>query len=131
MLQSRPAESEASFSYAAVADLVGSSFEDIATELPPAQQRALAAALLLTETSERFNARTTSAALASAFAALAERGAVLVAIDDVQWLDAASEEALAFAARRLPDGLILVVARRTDGGDDAPLGLERALSVSP
>jgi DNA-binding CsgD family transcriptional regulator len=127
VLQSRPAESEASFSYAAVADLVGSSFEEIATELPPAQRRALAAALLLTETSERFNARTTSAALAGVFAALAERGALLVAIDDVQWLDAASEQALAFAARRLPDGLVLVVARRTDHDDDPPLGLGRAL----
>jgi hypothetical protein len=56
---------------------------------------------------------------------------VLLAVDDVQWLDAASEDAIAFAARRLSDGLaarVLVARRRGDDGDgEAPLALDRAL----
>ncbi|HEY7738215.1 MAG TPA: AAA family ATPase [Candidatus Limnocylindria bacterium] len=48
---------------------------------------------------------------------LSADGPVLVAVDDVQWTDRASEQALAFAARRLrtePIGFVL--ARRTGGG---------------
>ena len=68
-------------------------------------------------------------AVADVLRLLAARGPVLVAIDDIQWMDRASEDALAFAVRRLaaePVGLVL--ARRTplatephrslvDGGD--------------
>ena len=39
--------------------------------------------------------------------ALADRGPLLLAIDDVQWLDAASAEALAFAIPRLTDHPVL------------------------
>jgi DNA-binding CsgD family transcriptional regulator len=47
---------------------------------------------------------------------LVERTPVLVAIDDVQWLDRSSEAALAFALRRLESGapLALVMALRVD-----------------
>ena len=114
MLQARPAESEAKLSYSAVADLVGAAFEETESELPPLQRRALEAALLLGETDEPADARTTSAALVAVLHALASRGPVLLAVDDVQWLDAASEQALAFAARRLPAGLALLVARRVE-----------------
>jgi predicted ATPase len=42
---------------------------------------------------------------------------VLVAIDDVQWLDEASREVLAFALRRVTDGpLSLLLAARTEAG---------------
>ena len=41
------------------------------------------------------------AATLSLLAAAAERGPVLVVIDDAQWLDASSREALLFVARRL------------------------------
>ena len=55
---------------------------------------------------------------------LATRGALLLAIDDVQWLDPASANALSFALRRLdrePIGILL--ARR----GEAPAALEPAL----
>jgi DNA-binding CsgD family transcriptional regulator len=127
VLQARPAESEARLSYSAVADLLGAAFEETETELPPLQRRALEAALLIGETDEPADARTTSAGLVAVLHALASRGPVLLAVDDVQWLDAASDQALAFAARRLPAGLALLVARRVEGDADLPLGLARAL----
>ena len=127
VLQARPAESEAKLSYSAVADLVGAAFEETESELPPLQRRALEAALLLGETDEPAGARTTSAALVAVLHALTSRDPVLLAVDDVQWLDAASAQALAFAARRLPAGLALLLARRVEGDADLPFGLARAL----
>ena len=127
VLQSRPAESEAKLSYSAIADLVGAVFEETESELPPLQRRALEAALLLGETDGPADARTTSAALVTVLHALASRGPVLLAVDDVQWLDPASEQALAFAARRLPPRLAVLVARRVEGDVDPPIGLARAL----
>ena len=52
---------------------------------------------------------------------------MLVAIDDVQWVDLASRRALEFAARRLPAQLRLFVTRRSEGAADVPLELDRAL----
>jgi hypothetical protein len=55
--------------------------------------------------------------------ALASSGPVIVAIDDVQWLDAPSARVLAFVVRRLEDApiRILLALRIGSGGD--PLGL--------
>ena len=59
---------------------------------------------------------------------LAANQPVLVAVDDVQWLDPPSAAALQFAARRLADTEIklLVAARRED--DAQPFQLERDLA---
>ena len=130
VLRARPTESEARLSFATLADLVGDVFEDLRDSLPPVQERALAAALLRGEPSEGADPRTIATGFVGMLAALAERGPVLVAVDDVQWLDPASEGALAFAARRLPPRLGLLLTRRTAGGEELPLGLARALPES-
>ena len=71
---------------------------------PAPRRRALEIALLLEEApDEPVDARTLAVAVRNALQLLAERGPILVAIDDVQWLDASSASALAFALRRLPD----------------------------
>jgi tetratricopeptide (TPR) repeat protein len=58
--------------------------------------------------------------------ALAASAPVIVAIDDVQWLDAPSARVLAFVARRLEDAPIrILVALRVGSGGD-PLALGRA-----
>ena len=44
--------------------------------------------------------------------ALGDREPILVAVDDVQWLDASSSAALAFALRRLPTSPVLVLLAR-------------------
>jgi hypothetical protein len=56
--------------------------------------------------------------------ALAAYGPVVVAIDDVQWLDAPSARVLAFVVRRLEDApiRILVALRAGPGGDPLDLG---------
>lgn len=131
VLKARPAESEAKLSYAALADLVGGVFEATRAGLPEPQERALAAALLRADVDEPPDAQTTAVALVGVLFALAVEGPVVVAVDDEQWLDAASERALRFAARRLPPRVGVLVTRRAEGGGEVPLGLGGALEVGP
>jgi DNA-binding NarL/FixJ family response regulator len=127
VLQARPAESEAKLSYAVLADLLGRAFDETRAALPAPQERALATVLLRAETDKPADARTTATALVGVLTALAAEQPLLLAIDDVQWLDPASEGALGFAARRLPVHIGLLVTRRADGTDEPPLGLDRVL----
>jgi DNA-binding CsgD family transcriptional regulator len=127
VLSARPAESEARLSYAVLADIVGPAFDETRAALPAPQERALAATLLRVATVEPADPRTTATALVGVLGELAREGPVLVAIDDLQWVDAASERALEFAARRLPAQLGMLLAKRTEGEDEAPLDLDHAL----
>ena len=101
-LQARPAESEQKLSYVALADLVVEAFDEVGATLPQVQQHALSGALVREDASTGASARTTATAFVGVLAACAENGAVLLAVDDVQWLDSASAQTLAFALRRLP-----------------------------
>ncbi len=98
VLQARGAETEVQLSYATLADLVGGDFEETRSAIPPIQQRALAAALLRAEADELFQPRTVATALVGVLASMAEAAVILVAVDDVQWLDPASAGSLSFAA---------------------------------
>jgi DNA-binding CsgD family transcriptional regulator len=73
------------------------------------------------------DSRALGIAVRDALQLLAEQGPPLVAVDDVQWLDAASAGALAFALRRLDaTPLALLLARRpAEGAGQSEL--ERAL----
>lgn len=128
VLRARPAEVEATLSYTVIADLVGTAFDETRAALPAPQERALAAALLRAELDEPVEMRTTATALVGVLTALAAEQPVLLAIDDVQWLDTASERALAFAARRLPPQVGLILTLRTGGGGAPPLALAGALA---
>jgi hypothetical protein len=67
----------------------------------------------------------------AAFRLLGEHhaGPPMVAVDDVQWLDAASASVLGFALRGLAAGPVaILLARRSSGSEAAPLGLDRALA---
>jgi DNA-binding CsgD family transcriptional regulator len=122
VLSSRAAESEARLSYAALGDLL----ELELPELPGPQERALDAALLRDEVEgSPPDQRAVSLATLAVLRAIAASRPVIIAIDDIQWLDAASARVLSFAARRLRDEPIrILVAMRSGPGDD-PLGLSR------
>ena len=114
VLQARPAESEAGLAYAGITDLVGTVFDEERAALPPPQSRALGAALLRAEDDQPVELRAVATAFTTVLGQLAARTPVLVAVDDVQWLDRASERVLGFAARRLPAGVRLLLAVRSD-----------------
>jgi DNA-binding CsgD family transcriptional regulator len=127
VLTARPAESEATFSYAGLADLVGEAFERVRDELSVPQRHALEVALLQEETDGQADARTTAMGFLSTLDALAVDGPVVVAVDDVQWLDRASQRALEFAARRLPKRVGIMSTRRSESRAGTSLGLLQAL----
>ena len=71
-------------------------------ELPDPQRRALALALVLEDAEgPPPDGRAVGVAALNALRALAAESALLVAVDDAQWLDSASAAALAYGARRL------------------------------
>ena len=128
VLDCRPAESEARLSFAGLTDLLEPVLGAVLGALPSIQRRALEAALLLAE-DERLppDQRTISTACLGAFRGLAEGGRVLVAVDDVQWLDPPTALVLEFVARRLAEEPVgLLVAERVAGEGEAPLGLGKA-----
>ena len=126
VLEARPAESEARLSYAALTDLIGLVFTEMRDLLPPPQERALAVVALQADADRSVDERTTATAVLSILTALADSVPVLVAVDDVQWLDPSSERALAFALRRCPPGVGALLTRRTEGGAELPDALEHA-----
>jgi AAA ATPase domain len=128
VLEARPAQREAKLSYAGLADLIGTVFEEKRTALPPVQQRGLAAALLRGDADETADPRATATGLVGILSALAAEAPVAVAIDDLHWLDPASQQALAFAVRRLPARVGLLLTRRVEQEEPLPFGLERALT---
>ena len=72
--------------------------------------------------------RTVLTAVTRAMIAQAAEKTTIVAIDDLQWLDADSAEALQFAVRRLGQSRLgFLLSRRTDQDEPAPLELRRAL----
>jgi DNA-binding CsgD family transcriptional regulator len=101
VLSTRPSDGEVGWSYAGLADLLGDAADDVLPHLPGVQQRALEAALLLGEPQHDIDERTVAAATLSALRQLAGERPVLVAVDDVQWLDAATLAVLRFVLARV------------------------------
>jgi len=125
VLSSRPSEAETTFAYAGLADLLGGAVGEALAELPPVQRRALEAALLLGDSVAGSGDRTVAAAFLGALRSLSIDGLVCIAVDDAQWLDAASLAALRHALARL-DGEPVATLLAVRGG--APPWLTRTVS---
>ena len=134
VLTARPSGAEAELSFAALTDLL----EDVESEalagLPVPQRRALEVALLrAAPEAGPAEPRAIGLAFLNALRALSADEPLLIAIDDVQWLDASSEDALAFAARRLGDAAIgFLLTKRSDSASAVEHALAPArLEVTP
>jgi DNA-binding CsgD family transcriptional regulator len=128
ILACAPAESEARLPFSALGDLLGDVLDGVLPALPEPQRAALQMALHEAAPAEPFDQLAVARSVVTAIGALARDGAALVAVDDVQWLDAPTARALEFATRRLGDAPVrLLVARRSDEDASLPLGLDRAL----
>ena len=131
VLSSRPAETEYDLAHVGLGDLLEDVLDEALPTLTLARRRALEVALLRNEApGDRVDRRALAVALRDVLQHLGEREPILVAVDDVQWLDASSAAALAFALRRLSSSRILVLlARRLAPGTPAQATeLERALA---
>jgi DNA-binding CsgD family transcriptional regulator len=129
VLSCRPSESEAKLSFAGLGDLLDGVVDESLEGLPPPQRSALEVALLRAEAIDSSpDQRAISSAVHGTLLALAAAGPTLLAIDDVQWLDAPTARVLEFAVRRLNDAPIgLIVTARSQELESPPLGLGRAV----
>ena len=126
VLSSRPAEAERGYAFAGLGDLFEDAVDGLLPSLPSPRRRALEVALLAEDPLGPVDPRTLGAAVRDGLDLLAADGPLVVAIDDVQWLDRSSAAALAFASRRSQERIALLLTRRLGEGI-APSPLERAL----
>ncbi len=118
-------ESEQDLAFAGLHQLLRPVLDRVAG-LPSRQAEALRGAFALSEDPVPPDALVTGIAVLTLLSGLSDDGPLLVAADDAQWLDRASLDALAFAARRLEsEQLVLLVSAR---GNVPPAGFERDFS---
>ena len=130
VLAARPSEAEVGFPYVVVRDLLGPLMDEAINGLPGPQRRAVETAFLRVE--GRVNAHAVSAGVLGMLRAVSASVPVVVGIDDLQWLDAASARVLGFALRRLTmERVGVVAASRPPGQGPVPLSLERAFGGRP
>lgn len=122
VLSSRPAESERDFAHVVLGDLFEDVLDDVLPALTLPRRRALEVALLVDQAPNRpVDERALGVAVRTSLQILAERTPLLLAVDDEQWLDRSSGNALRFALRRLHDQrVLLLLARRPKEEPQAP-----------
>ncbi|HET7049349.1 MAG TPA: AAA family ATPase [Solirubrobacteraceae bacterium] len=127
VLVARPSSAEARLSFAALIDLFETvDAETLATVAAP-QRSALEVALLRAQpTGIAPEPHAISLGLLNGLRMLATGGPVLIAVDDVQWLDPPSADALAFAARRVKDQPVAFLLARRPG---SAIALEQTLRL--
>jgi DNA-binding CsgD family transcriptional regulator len=125
VLSASASSAEAQLSFAALIDLCEGIDPHLLAALAPPQRLALEVALLRAEPDgSPPEPHAIALGFLNVLRALAREGPLVVAVDDIQWLDSTSAEALAFVARRLDrEPLGFLLSRR---GEDRCV-FERAL----
>ncbi len=118
ILETAGVESEADLPYAALIDVLTPVLHRL-DALPEAQAAALSAALALGPPGA-FDRFAVGVATLGLLAAAADDGPALIVVDDLQWVDSASRDALSFASRRLAGvRAVFVAAQRPGAPSDA------------
>jgi DNA-binding CsgD family transcriptional regulator len=125
VLSARPTDAEATLAFSALIDLFDGVGSDELVALPEPQREALEVALVRAAPVEApRGAHAVAVGALNALRVVSARTPLLVAVDDVEWLDAPSEAALTFVARRLEPGAVRFLLARRPG---AATPLEHAL----
>ncbi|MFK8844457.1 ATP-binding protein [Streptomyces sp. Ac-502] len=131
VLRACGSESESDLAFSALHQLLRPVRAE-ADALPPRQRAALHDALGTGQAATAPDPLLFGLAVLSLLSALGEQGPVLAVLDDAQWCDRASLDALAFAARRLAEEPVTVLVGARTG--DHPPGFDRhvpALALGP
>jgi DNA-binding CsgD family transcriptional regulator len=126
----RGVEAEALLSFAALSELLSPVLADVLGSLAPPRRKALEVALLLEDPGERSpDAHAVGLAVLDVLCEMAKERPVVVAIDDIQWMDSASASVLQIALRRLRDEPVsLLVTVRGSPDAVSPIELERCFA---
>src|SRR5206468_2216045 len=117
VLSAQPSEAESVQAYASLADLLSEIDATVWAELPEPQRLAIDQVLLRTDSdTAATDQRAVAAALLSVIGRIADEAPVLLAIDDLQWLDPSTRRVVEFAARRLRGPVGVIGAERTEPG---------------
>jgi ATP/maltotriose-dependent transcriptional regulator MalT len=117
VLSARPAATESVLAHAALADLLGGVDATVWAGLPDPQCRAVERVLLrANDDGVATDQHAVAAGFLSIVEGLAGQTPVLLAIDDLQWLDVSSVNVLSFAVRRLSGRVGVLGAVRTEPG---------------
>ena len=120
VLSTRPTAADTVLAYASLADLLGGVEEAVLAKLPEPQRLAIDRILLrATEDDLPIGQRAVAAGFVSVIEELAGRQPVLLAIDDLQWLDPSSAAVVSFAAGRVSGPVGVVGAVRVEPDSDA------------
>jgi DNA-binding CsgD family transcriptional regulator len=132
VLSCQPAATEVTLSFASLADLLSGLDASVLRSLPLPQRHALEVALLQAAPGSRpLEQHAVFAGFFAVLVTLAEECPLLVAIDDVQWLDRPTQAALEFAMRRVRDHPIgFLCALRTEVTSSVISSLHRVLAES-
>lgn len=115
VLTSRPVEVEERLSYAGLIDLVAGLDPGRLFALPGPQQRALEIALRRREPDQAApDPLAVSLAFLSVIRSMTAAGPLVIVVDDLQWLDPATERALGYALRRETGPMRLLFAARSE-----------------
>ncbi len=126
VLVTRSSSEESGLGYAGLADLLDGVDLGQVQPLAAPQRRSLDVALLRREQAEPIDARAVGAGLLTVLRRLAVTEPLLVAVDDLPWLDPATLAALTFAARRLEHAPVrFLLASRRDRPTRPEVALER------
>ena len=129
VLTAAPVEAETTLSYTGLWDLLAQVGEDVVCSLPGVQRAALEAALLRSDRAAApVDQRTVAVAVLGVLRSLSASAPVVVAVDDVQWLDQSTARVLSFASRRLgPSAVSFLCTGLWGGGHEGLLPLASAL----
>lgn len=132
VLSCRPSAAEVTLSFGGLADLLAGVDAGVLSALPSPQRHALDVALLQTAPgSGPLEQRAVFAGFTSVLVALAADRQLVVAIDDLQWLDRPTQAAVEFAMRRVRDHPIGFLCSVRTGVDSTVVpGLDRLLEES-
>jgi hypothetical protein len=128
VLSARPVAAESVLAYASLADLLGGLDSTVWDKLANPQRFAMDRIMFRSDgDGAAIDQHAVAAGFLSAVEWQAEESPVLLAVDDLQWLDPSSARVLAFAVRRLsgPVGVLGTVRTGSDGADASWLQMPR------
>ena len=122
VLRCRTTETETKLSYVSLGDLFDGALDEVLPTLPDPQRRSLEITLLrVGSTNGAPDRRAVSVATLAGIRSLAGTSPLIIAIDDLQWLDAPTARIVDFVSRRMADEHVgILTTRRTDPGTGGP-----------